>query len=129
MKKSDLNVISTTDEYIKSFPVETQKILNRLRSLIQKMAPDAIEKISYKIPTFYLNGNLVHFAAYKNHIGFYPTASGISKFEADLREFKYAKGSIQFPIDKPLPIDLIKKIVKYRIEEARRKKKSHLGYK
>lgn len=109
--------VNSINEYIQSFPIEIQTILNELRTLIQNAAPKAIEKISYKIPTFYLNGNLVHFAAFKNHIGFYPTPSGISKFSEQLKKYKTAKGSVQFPINQPLPRDLIKKIVEFRVKE------------
>ncbi len=105
------------DEYIATFPPDVQKILNMLRATIQKAAPDATEKISYAMPTFYLNGNLVHFAAYKNHIGFYPAPSGIEAFEKELSVYKTSKGAVQFPINKPLPFALITKIVRYRVKE------------
>ena len=105
------------DDYIASFPQEVQVILEKLRQTIRQAAPDATEKISYQMPTFYLNGNLVHFAAYKNHIGFYPAPSGIGAFEAELSEYKTSKGAIQFPIDKPLPLALVKKIVAFRVDE------------
>jgi len=114
---------TSIDEYIRSFPPEIQKLLNEVRGAIKATAPDAIEKISYHIPTFYLNGNLVHFAAFKNHIGFYPTSSGISAFKDELKEYKSAKGSVQFPLDKPMPIALIKRIVKYRVGENTQKPK------
>ncbi len=115
--KTERKGFNSIDEYIRSFPEEIQKILNELRTVIKTIAPEAIEKISYQMPTFYLNGNLVYFAAYKNHIGFYPTSSGISEFQDELKEYKYSKGTVQFPIDMPLPIDLIKRIVKYRVIE------------
>jgi len=86
------------DEYIRSFPEDIQKLLNEVRTVIKATAPDAIEKIRYQIPTFYLNGNLVHFAAFKNHIGFYPTSSGISAFRDELKGYKSSKGSVQFPL-------------------------------
>lgn len=108
---------TTIDEYILRFPTEIQEILQELRQAIKVAAPEAKEKISYQMPTFYLNGNLVHFAAYKNHIGFYPAPSGIEAFKKELAEYKGAKGSVRFPIDKPLPFDLIKEIVKYRVSE------------
>lgn len=92
-------------------------MLESIRITIRKAAPDATEAISYAIPTFKLNGNLVHFAAFKNHIGFYPTPTGIEEFEKELSVYKQGKGSVQFPIDKPLPLDLISKIVKYRIRK------------
>lgn len=108
---------STIDEYIKSFPGDVQKKLESIRQLIKKSAPNAEESISYQIPTFKLNGNLVHFAAFKNHIGFYPTPSGQKVFQKELSAYKSGKGSIQFPLDKPIPFSLIKKIVKYRVKE------------
>jgi uncharacterized protein YdhG (YjbR/CyaY superfamily) len=112
---------STIDEYVKCFPYETQKKLEEIRAAVKMIAPDAEEKISYQMPTFDLNGNLVHFAAYKNHIGFYPIPSGMAAFEQELKEYKSGKGSVQFPIDKPLPMELIKRIVKFRVEENLRK--------
>jgi uncharacterized protein YdhG (YjbR/CyaY superfamily) len=108
---------SSIDEYIALFPEETQKILHELRATIQAAAPAAVEKISYQMPTFYLKGNLVHFAAWKNHIGFYPTSSGTEAFKADLSIYDGAKGSIKFPIEKPLPLELISRIVKFRVVE------------
>ncbi len=107
----------TIDEYIATFPEEIQKILEELRATIRAAAPDAEEKISYQMPTFFLKGNLVHFAAFKNHIGFYPTPSGIQAFKHDLSIYEGAKGSVQFPIDKPLPLKLISNIVEYRVAE------------
>jgi uncharacterized protein YdhG (YjbR/CyaY superfamily) len=111
------------DEYIRQFPNEVQTILNEIRKVIKKAAPEAEEKISYQMPTFVLYGNLVHFAAYKNHIGFYPTPSGIEEFKEQLSGYKGAKGSVQFPIDKPIPYDLISAIVKYRVIENMSKRK------
>lgn len=105
------------DDCISTFPKETQKLLEQIRTTIRKAAPKAEEKISYGIPTFYLNGNLVHFSGYKNHIGFYPGASGIKKFKEELSVYKNAKGSVQFPLDKKLPLGLITKIVKFRVRE------------
>lgn len=107
----------TIDKYISTFPPDIQEILKRLREVIKEAAPAAEEKISYQMPTFALHGNLVHFAAHKNHIGFYPTPSGITAFEHELSAFKGAKGSVQFPIEKPLPYELISKIVKFRVAE------------
>jgi uncharacterized protein YdhG (YjbR/CyaY superfamily) len=107
----------TIDEYIRTFPAATQKFLREMRKAIASAAPAATEKISYQIPTFFLNGNLVHFAGYKHHIGFYPGANGISAFKDDLKIYKSAKGSVQFPIGFPLPIGLIKKIVRFRVKE------------
>jgi len=105
------------DEYILKFPPEIQVILEMLREVIKESAPDAKEKISYQMPTFVLHGNLVHFAAFKNHIGFYPTPSGINAFKHELSSYKGAKGSVQFPIEKPLPYQLIREIVKFRVAE------------
>ncbi len=108
---------ASIDEYIQGFPDSVQGKLRELRQLIRELAPGAQEKISYRMPTFYLNGNLVHFAAYAKHIGFYPTPSGISRFKRELSRYKHSKGAVQFPIGEPLPAELIKKIVRYRVEE------------
>jgi uncharacterized protein YdhG (YjbR/CyaY superfamily) len=105
------------DDYISSFPAESQAILEKIRTTIKKVAPEAKEKINYGIPTFTLNGNLVHFAAFKNHIGFYPTPSGIEAFRKELSSYENAKGSVKFPIDEPIPFDLITEIVKFRVKE------------
>jgi uncharacterized protein YdhG (YjbR/CyaY superfamily) len=105
------------DSYIVSFPEETQILLEQIRSTIKKAAPDAAEVISYQMPTFKLHGILVHFAGYKNHIGFYPGASGIEAFNKEISAYKWAKGSVQFPLDKPLPLELITKIVTFRKSE------------
>ncbi len=105
------------DDYISKFPPEIQEILSTLRRVIKEAAPEAKEKISYQMPTFALHGNLVHSAAFKNHIGFYPTPNGIDAFKEELSGYKGAKGSIQFPIDQPMPYELISKIVKYRVAE------------
>ena len=113
--------IQSIDDYVQTFPIETQKKLQSIRKLIRKLAPEAEEKISYQIPTFYLNGNLVHFAAFKSHIGFYPTPSGISSFEKELSKYKQGKGSVQFPLDQPIPMDLIRRIVEFRLEKNRKK--------
>lgn len=112
---------NTIDEYIAMFPAQTQKLLGQVRAAVGQAAPDATEKISYQMPTFFLNGNLVHFAAYKNHIGFYPTPNGIAEFEPELSVYQRAKGSVQFPINQPLPLDLISRIVKYRAAENAKK--------
>jgi uncharacterized protein YdhG (YjbR/CyaY superfamily) len=109
------------DEYIADFPHEVQEILQQIRSLVRKAAPEAKEAIKYQIPTYVLNGNLVHFAAYKKHIGFYPTPSGIEQFKKELSAYKSAKGSVQFPIAEPIPFNLIEKIVRYRVVENRSK--------
>lgn len=108
----------TVDEYIKTYPKDVQSILEEVRLTIQKAAPEAVEAISYQIPTFRLNGNLVHFAAFKNHIGFYPTSSGIEAFEKELSQYKRGRGSVQFPLDKPIPYGLVRKIVRYRAKET-----------
>lgn len=105
------------DEYILQFPHDVQEILNTLRKVIKEAAPDAEEKISWRMPTFALHGNLVHFAAHKNHIGFYPAPSGIDAFKDELSEYKGAKGSVQFPLSMPMPYELISKIVKFRVAE------------
>jgi uncharacterized protein YdhG (YjbR/CyaY superfamily) len=107
--------------YIAEFSDETQVILEKIRNTIQQAAPDAKEAIKYGMPTFVLNGNLVHFAAYKNHIGFYPAPSGIDSFIDELAVYRTGKGTIQFPINKPIPFDLISKVVKFRVEENMRK--------
>jgi uncharacterized protein YdhG (YjbR/CyaY superfamily) len=109
----------TIDEYIADFPPETQKVLMELRALINSFAPGAEELISYAIPTFNLSGrHLVHFAGYARHIGFYPTASGIEAFREELKPYKSAKGSVQFPLGRPLPRDLIRRIVEFRVEQV-----------
>ena len=113
-KKSGVNTI---DEYIAAFPQDIQKILNEIRTTIKAAAPKAEEKISYQMPTFFLNGNLVHFAAFKEHVGFYPTPSGIEAFQKELSIYKGAKGSVQFPLDEPMPLKLISRIVKFRAAE------------
>lgn len=111
---------STIDDYIAEFPPEIQDILQKIRKTIKSAAPDAEEKISYQMPTFVLCGNLVHFAAFKNHIGFYPTPSGVDGFKDELVEYVSAKGSIQFPLSAPIPYDLISRIVTYRVAENTR---------
>lgn len=113
----------TIDEYIAIFPHDVQEKLHKIRNIIREEAPDAQEKISYQMPTFFLNGNLVHFAAYTAHIGLYPAPSGITAFEEEISHYKYAKGSVQFPLDKPIPFELIRKIVSFRVKEQREKKK------
>lgn len=107
----------TIDEYIDTFPNDVRNILNELRQTIKEAAPDAEEKISYQIPTFALHGNLVHFAAFKNHIGLYPAPRAIEAFKKELSRYEGAKGTVKFPIDKPLPLPLIRRIVKYRVKE------------
>ncbi len=112
--------IETIDEYIAGYPSEIQDILKELRSFIKKYAPEATEKISWSMPTFYLQGNLVHFAVNKGYIGLYPGESGVSVFKDELTGYKTTKGSIHLPLDKPMPYDLIKKIVEYRVVENKK---------
>ena len=108
---------TTIDEYIAGSSKDAQNLLQEIRVAIKAAAPDAEETINYGIPTFTLNGNLVHFAAYKNHIGFYPTPGGIEAFKKELSIYEGAKGSVQFPIKEPLPLSLVTKIVKFRVKE------------
>jgi len=112
------------DEYMAGFSKDVRAILERIRTTVRKAAPDAKEMINYGIPTFTLNGNLVHFAAFKSHIGFYPTPSGIEKFKKELSKYESAKGSVKFPLDKPIPYTLITKIVRFRVKENLEKAKS-----
>lgn len=109
------------DEYISQFSPDIQEILKKLRKVIKEVAPDAQEKISYQMPTFVLHGNLVHFAAFKNHIGFYPTPSAIEAFSEELSKYKGGKGSVQFPMEEPIPYELIREIVKFRVFENLKK--------
>ncbi len=110
---------TTIDEYIAQFSGEEQKRLKAIRKLIARLAPEATEKISYQMPTFYLNGNLIHFAGFTHHIGLYPTPQGVEEFKNDLSKYKQGRGSVQFPLDEPLPLDLIERIVKFRVERSR----------
>jgi uncharacterized protein YdhG (YjbR/CyaY superfamily) len=110
-------VARTIDEYIASAPKNVQRLLADIRAAVRKAAPSATEKISYRMPTFYYNGNLVHFAAYEHHIGFYATPSAIVEFADELRKYHTSKGAIQFPIDEPLPLKLIARIVKFRVRQ------------
>ena len=114
--------ISSIDAYISEFPVHIQSGLRAMREAIQSAAPKATEAIKYGMPTFVLNGNLVHFAANKSHIGFYPSPSGISNFEKELKPYKTSKGAIQFPYEEKLPIALVKKITAFRVKENESKK-------
>jgi uncharacterized protein YdhG (YjbR/CyaY superfamily) len=111
----------TIDEYIATFPADVQDILEKLRQVIRESAPDAEETLSYQIPTFKMKVNLVHFAAFKNHIGFYPTPSAIEAFKKELFSYAVAKGSVKFPLGKPIPFDLVRKIVKFREQEIKNK--------
>ena len=122
MKASDKK-IATINDYISGFPKNIQDILEELRQAIKLSAPESVETISYQMPAFKQKGILVYFAAYKNHIGFYPTPSGIEKFKNELSEYEVSKGTVKFPIDKQIPLDLIKKIVKYRVKENSTKNK------
>ena len=113
----------TIDEYIKTFPLDVQKTLERLRHTIRKAVPEAEEVISYQMPAFKLKGNLVYFAAFKKHIGFFPTASGVAAFKKELSDYATSPGTVQFPLDKPIPYDLVTKIVLFRKKENLAKKK------
>jgi uncharacterized protein YdhG (YjbR/CyaY superfamily) len=120
----------TIDDYIRQFQPSVQEKLEKLRRVIKDAAPDSTERISYQMPTFYLHGNLVHFAAFKQHIGFYPAPSGIERFKEELAGYKSSKGAVQFPIDEPLPYELISRIVTFRVGEnekikIRRETKKH----
>lgn len=113
---------TTIDEYIAQHPAAIAERLAAMRATIREHAPDAVERISYRIPTFWLNGNLVHFAAFAHHVGFYPGATGIATFSDALSHFRSAKGSVQFPHDQPLPLDLVAAIVRFRMSENVQKK-------
>ncbi len=117
--KTESSLPEDIDAYIANFPRDVQAILQRIRRTIQAVAPEAKETIKYRIPTFVRKENLVHFAAFQKHIGFYPTSSGVSAFKGELAGYKSAKGSIQFPLDKPIPLDLIRRIAEFRVKEAR----------
>jgi uncharacterized protein YdhG (YjbR/CyaY superfamily) len=112
---------TTTDEYIAQFPDDIQKILQKVRAVIKETAPDAVERISYAMPGFYLNGMLVWFAGHNTFIGFYPTGEGIEEFKGELPPYKFSKGAVQFPLDQPIPYDLIRRMVKYRVERNMKK--------
>lgn len=117
-----MNKYKTVDDYIAQFPEEIQSILRKIRKTIRENAPCAIEKISYQMPVFWQDENLIYFAAMKNHIGIYPTASGVAAFADRLGEYKTSKGAIQLPIDKPIPYDLIAEITRFRVADAEAKK-------
>jgi uncharacterized protein YdhG (YjbR/CyaY superfamily) len=127
VKKQSTGDETTIDQYIKVFPKDVQQKLSEMRSTIRRAAPDATEKIAYGVPTFFLNGNLVHFAAFARHIGFYPAPSAIAHFQTKLKQFKSAKGSVQFPLDEPLPLGLVADIVKFRVAENSRQKAKKRG--
>lgn len=118
---SEKSGFQSIDEYIASFPQPTQELLQKVCETVKAAAPKAKEKISYSMPAFELHGNLVYFGAAKNHIGFYPTPSAIKAFKDDLATYKGAAGSVQFPFDQPLPLDLITKMVKFRVDENLKK--------
>lgn len=123
--EKEKTIPQNVDEYIKDFPEETQNILQELRATIKKIAPEAEEMIGYAIPSFKLNNvYLVHFAAFKNHIGFYATPSGNEAFKKEISHYKTGKGSVQFPLDKPMPLNLITQIVQFRVEEILDKAKT-----
>ncbi|MDD4307762.1 MAG: DUF1801 domain-containing protein [Thermoplasmata archaeon] len=107
----------TIDSYIERYPEDVRIILEKIRKTIKDIVPEAEEAISYGIPTYRLKGNLVHFAAFRNHIGFYPSPSGIAAFEKELADYKTSKGAVQFPLDRPIPFALIRKIVRFRVKE------------
>ena len=115
--KTDQASPRNIDEYIAGFPREVREILEKLRVTIRKAAPDAAEAMKYRLPTFVLNGNLVHFGAFRKHIGFYATPTGNQQFQDELSAYEGAKGSVQFPLDKPIPFGLVSKIVKFRVKE------------
>jgi uncharacterized protein YdhG (YjbR/CyaY superfamily) len=115
--KANKNIPTTVDQYIAGFPPGTQKLLAQLRATVKKAAPEAQEGISYQMPSYKYNGVLLNFAAYKTHIGFYPRPSGIEEFQDELSKYPISKGTVQFPLDKPLPLGLISRIVKYRVKE------------
>jgi uncharacterized protein YdhG (YjbR/CyaY superfamily) len=108
---------TTIDEYISAFPIETQELLEQVRGTIRCAAPEAVECISYGMPAFKFHGILVYFAGYKNHIGFYPTGSGIAAFQKEISGYKNSRGTVQFPLNKPLPLDLITQMVLFRVNE------------
>ena|SRR5438094_4606650 len=111
------------DDYVDRYPKDVQRLLTQMRRTIRKAAPQAMEKISYGVPTFALDGNLVHFAAFKNHIGFYPTPSAITAFRRELSSYKCSKGAVQFPLDQPLPLTLVSRMVKFRVNEKSKNRK------
>jgi len=119
-----MKTYTNIDQYISTFPKEVQTLLQKVRETIHKAAPDAVEAIAYGIPTFKLNGNLVHFGGYKEHIGFYPAPRGIEAFKKELAPYEGGKGTIKFPLSEPIPYDLITKVVKFRVQDSQSKKQS-----
>jgi uncharacterized protein YdhG (YjbR/CyaY superfamily) len=129
MEANQVVVFKTIDDYIALFPPEVKELLEQVRATIHKAAPEAEETISYQMPAFKFKGILVYFAGYKKHIGFYPGASGIAAHKKEISSYKNAKGSVQFPIGQPLPLDLISKIVRFRLQENREKDAAKSGKK
>ena len=123
----DADPPQTIDEYIAQFPAEIRDILQKLRQVVREEAPQAEEAIRYRIPTFRLNGNLVHFAAFRDHIGFFPTSSGVAAFGDELSGYETSKGTIRFPLDRPIPLDLVRRIVRFRVAENLGKKAAGKG--
>lgn len=115
---------TSIDEYIASCPAQVQATLHRIRATIRTAAPDAVEAIKYRMPTFVLGENVVHFAVFKHHVGFYPTSSGIKAFRRELKGYVNSKGAVQFPMDQPVPFGLIKRMVQFRVKEARARMKA-----
>ena len=113
------------DDYFNDYPEHVQRLLTQMRLTIKKAAPEATEKISYGVPTFALDGNLVHFAAFKNHIGFYPTASAVAAFSKELSSYKCSRGAVQFPLDEPIPLTLVNRMVKFRVKETMMKRRKN----
>jgi len=109
--------MNTIDEYIETFEPKIQKTLHEIRDFIKNEVPEAVEKISYGMPTFYLNGNLIHFAAFKNHYSIFPSPSGIDNFEKELAPYRTGKGTLSFPFDKPIPWDILQKVIQFRVKE------------
>jgi uncharacterized protein YdhG (YjbR/CyaY superfamily) len=116
------NKISTIDQYISGFPQDTGRILEQIRHEVKSVAPEAVETIKYSMPTFTLKGNLIHFAAFKNHIGLYPAPKGDDQLDYEMSAYKAEKSTLQFPLNKPIPLDLIRRIIKRRVEELRVKR-------
>ncbi len=115
------NTPKNIDEYIAGFPPDIQEPLQRMRTIIREAAPEAEEELKYRMPTFVLQENLVHFAAFDQHIGFYPTPSAVAAFSTELKDYVHAKGSVQFPLNRPVPFALVKRMVQFRVKEVREK--------